>query len=335
MSEPYFWSSRNAWYLNYTQDGQRKKKCLGRTKAEAYRKWKDWLAASDQQRRGDVRFEALAAQWLMRQVDRAKRAEVSPEWLKRAARTVSTFNSAHPGILCKAITPTVACGWLPKESSSAYEYTEVGILRQIMKWGLDHGQIPMNPLAGMRLARGARRAGCVDPTTHKTLVRAAAGVEFKRLLWFCWWTGCRPIELRHLCWEQLSDDCSMATMAKHKTAKKTGRPRVIYFVPEAQRVLTLMRRDSGYVFLNSRGVPWTKNAIVQRMRRLREATGLELTAYAYRHGYATRALEQGVPVADVAELLGTSIEVISRNYSHLDERRERLKEMAIKAQRPR
>ena len=64
------------------------------------------------------------------------------------------------------------------------------------------------------------------------------------------------------------------------------------------------------------------------MRRLREATGVSGTAYAYRHTYATRALEQGVSTADLAEILGTSAEVIARNYSHPDKSKMRLAKIA-------
>lgn len=330
MSEPYFWAAREAWYINYWADGKRQKKCLGKTKAEANRRYRDWLQEGQQLRRGQVRFGRLAGEWLSRQTTRCSRGEVSKGWLARATRTIEKFTAVHPSILAKDISPRVATGWLPKGSSDAYEYTEVSILRQVLKWAHDANQIPHNPLAGLRLSKGKRRAGCVTLESHKALVRAARDVSFKRMLWLCWWTGCRPIELRHLRWEYLNQDCSMATLHEHKTAKKTGRPRIIYVVAEAQRVLLAMRGDktTGHVFRNNRKRPWTKDAIVNRMRRLREATGLSLTAYAYRHGYATRALEKGLPVADVAELLGTSIEIIARNYSHLDERQERLKSMA-------
>jgi integrase len=64
------------------------------------------------------------------------------------------------------------------------------------------------------------------------------------------------------------------------------------------------------------------------LRRLRAKTGIDATAYAYRHSYATRAIEQGVGVADLAEILGTSIEVISRNYAHLDKSKKRLSDIA-------
>ena len=53
--------------------------------------------------------------------------------------------------------------------------------------------------------------------------------------------------------------------------------------------------------------------------------------YSYRHTYITDALERGVDVATVAELVGTSVETIQRHYGHLSTRHNHLKEAAAKA----
>ena len=50
-----------------------------------------------------------------------------------------------------------------------------------------------------------------------------------------------------------------------------------------------------------------------------------MVSYTYRHSYATDALEQGVGVAQVAELLGrTSTDMVMQHYQHLSEKREHL-----------
>jgi hypothetical protein len=48
---------------------------------------------------------------------------------------------------------------------------------------------------------------------------------------------------------------AQATMCKHKTARAAGKPRVIYFVRKAQRLLQQMRRENveGHVLVNERG----------------------------------------------------------------------------------
>jgi integrase len=101
-------------------------------------------------------------------------------------------------------------------------------------------------------------------------------------------------------------------LRRHKTAKKTGRPRVVYLCPEAVELTReqMARHAEGPLFVNSRGQPWTRNAVRIRFRNLRRKhpalTGV--IAYTYRSSFATDALEARVPEASVAALLGHTLE---------------------------
>ena len=82
------------------------------------------------------------------------------------------------------------------------------------------------------------------------------------------------------------------------------------------------------------GKPWTRNAIRCRFRNLRaKLPHLKgVVSYTYRHSFVTDALENGVGVAQVAELLGhTSTDMVMQHYQHLREKREHLKQAAIQA----
>ena len=94
------------------------------------------------------------------------------------------------------------------------------------------------------------------------------------------------------------------------------------------------RYITGPLFRNSRGKPWTRNAIRCRFRNLRaKLPHLKgVVSYTYRHSFVTDALENGVGVAQVAELLGhTSTEMVMQHYQHLREKRDHLKQAAIQA----
>ena len=96
------------------------------------------------------------------------------------------------------------------------------------------------------------------------------------------------------------------------------------------------RHPEGPLFRNSRGKPWTRNAIRCRFRQLRRKLPQlkGVVSYTYRHSYAADALEQGVGVAQVAELLGrTSTDMVMQHYQHLREKRDHLKQAAIQATR--
>jgi len=67
-------------------------------------------------------------------------------------------------------------------------------------------------------------------------------------------------------------------------------------------------------------------AIVRRLWRINDQTGLIVTAYGVRHTFATDALSRGVPDAHVASLLGhSSTAMLHKHYSHLTERASTLK----------
>lgn len=326
MSQPFKW--RGGWYLWYHDAaGKRRRKLLAKTKTEAFDRWKASLKSGTERASKSPYFHTIAYAWLELQETRLSRELVSAGWLARASRTVDAFLAAHPRIKAESITPDIAVGWIAEGSSQAYERTEAQVLKQILAWAVPK-YMPASPLAAMKLEKGKRRERLIDLADHKKFCREDKFPCARLLYWFCWWTGCRPIELRELRWEYLSDDCSRATLREHKTAKKKG-PRVIYFNQNAQAILRHHRATNGPVFRNSRGRPWTKDALCRRVANLSKKTGVDVSAYAYRHSYITRALKSGMDAAVVAELTGTSLEMISRNYGHLDKEKEHLRRAAL------
>jgi integrase len=51
-------------------------------------------------------------------------------------------------------------------------------------------------------------------------------------------------------------------------------------------------------------------------------------SYDFRHSYISRSLMRGVPAAVVAALVGTSVNMIDRFYSHLNAQGQEMKDVA-------
>jgi integrase len=153
-------------------------------------------------------------------------------------------------------------------------------------------------------------------------------------------TGCRPGEVNRVRKEDVNLENCTWTLQKHKTAKKTGKPRVIYLCPaavELSKRLIAQCSDDGPIFRNTRGKPWTKNAVRIRFWKLRKKHPQlkGIVAYTYRSSFATDALEHGVPDATVAELLGhTNTSTLHRFYARLSHKVEHLKNAAERATQP-
>src|SRR5262249_55272274 len=88
------------------------------------------------------------------------------------------------------------------------------------------------------------------------------------------------------------------------------------------------RYPSGPLLRNRCGRPWTGWAIVKAMQATRERAGLTgKVAYGLRHTFATDALANGVPDAQVAELLGhQGTAMLHKHSSHLTARARALRD---------
>ena len=120
----------------------------------------------------------------------------------------------------------------------------------------------------------------------------------------------------------------LCSLLEHKTAHK-GKSRTLYLTTEAVAVLVQQRKrcPTGALLRNCWGVRWTKDAIGLALSGFRKKTGItHATAYCYRHTFATDALANGVPDAQVAELLGHSgTKMLHAHYAHLGSRSKVLK----------
>lgn len=183
---------------------------------------------------------------------------------------------------------------------------------------------------------GHKSAGAkslISEATHRRVVAAAPPGDVAALLWFLWHTGCRPCEACNLVAESVDWTNSVAKLREHKTASK-GKTRILYLSEPALAVLVAQKAKhgaTGPLFRCESGRPYLRTSVTTILNRLSKKIGASVTAYGYRHTYATRALELGLSDTHVAALLGhTSTQMIHKHYSHLSENARLLKQVADK-----
>ncbi|MEP0545543.1 MAG: tyrosine-type recombinase/integrase [Rhodothermales bacterium] len=225
------------------------------------------------------------------------------------------------------------------EASAETKRRRRASLQHFFAWAIAQGLCQTNPAEGIRLpkARGRRRDHVTDEEAEAILRAAAAAAAPGEDLgdgprdWLTDWvtfglgTGLRPGEQRALRWSavRLSERC--IEVGKGHRVKTAGSRRTVPVAGDALAVLH--RLDAGrtnsadeFVFLGANGGPVAVDYLTKRLQTLAERAGVRkhVTAYALRHAYGTRMAAAGVPLLDLARIMGTSVRMIEKHYGHYD-----------------
>jgi len=103
---------------------------------------------------------------------------------------------------------------------------------------------------------------------------------------------------------------------------KTGKARRIQLPQEAALVLAKQAEDKlpgAPLFMRANGKAWNKDSWKRPISTAVKAAGLPpgATAYTLRHSTITDLVSAGLPLLTIAQISGTSAEMIERHYGHL------------------
>jgi integrase len=327
----WFRTSKNAWYA--TVDGR--KVALGvkgrENKAEARKAWHR-LMADGPKPKPQPKTEPKAAT-LRAVIDgflADAEARVSAECLRNYRKHLLPFKAKHGHRPAVSLTVAEAESYARRpEWSPSYRNGILGSLVSAYRWAERTGLVAVSPLRHLRkppkTSRGAKALIC--QADHERLCEAAQP-SFRAFLKLLWLTGARPGEIAGLTAADLDLAKGVAVLSEHKTAH-LGKVRIIFLCPEAVGLLRplVAACPSGLLFPGQDGGRLTVSAITCRFTRLCKKAGVKCIAYGYRHTFATTALANGVPDAQVAALMGHSgTAMLHRHYSHLTAQSQALRE---------
>lgn len=103
---------------------------------------------------------------------------------------------------------------------------------------------------------------------------------------------------------------------------KTGKPRRIQVPEKAAKLISAQSDDklpAAAIFMRANGKPWDKNSWKLPIAAAARAADLPegVTAYTLRHSTITDLVQAGLPLLTIAQISGTSAEMIERHYGHL------------------
>jgi integrase len=342
-ASPWFWEERNGWYV--TKDGQRHflgdhpsdtpnpRKSKGKWNApEAIRTAFHALMSkpiAPVSPQNDLTVAVLFDKYLdWCQKHREKRTYEGYVWhlqrfcdhLKTAGKTSAT-----------SLRPFHVNEWLDSHSDwgPTYRRNAIASIKRAYSWGEEEGHLESNPLRKLKKPMAKRREEYVKPEDW-TLIRDSykVGDPFREFLEFCWFTGCRPQEARHI--EPRHVHLEKAVIAiPPKEAKGRKKWRLIRLEGIALEIISKrLKKAKIKLFVNRDGAVWTTAAINCRFCRLKEKLGTKFCNYQFRHGFANRMLVSGADHLTVAALLGHADgTMLAKVYSHLDNSDSHLREV--------
>lgn len=239
----------------------------------------------------------------------------------------------------KDVKPYVVRDWIDKmkQWNSSTRHTAISCLSRAFYWAKAEGMVTANPIADMskpeKLVRGKE---VIIPEGLQDVLIATANPEFAKVLKVLRDTGCRPGEVGNACCHHYKREIGALVYSwnagdfRWKNAKKTQKDRVIYLTPALQGMVEeeiAKRGGEGPIFRTIRRSTWTANNLVNRMMVLLELPPVvewceenkfdrdKVMCYSFRHSYITRMLKAGCPIKILADLCGTSVGMIEKNYS--------------------
>lgn len=335
--QPFFRKFDGWWYVQIPQQGKRRQIRLAQGKAnraEAFRRYHELMAQQDPASlpdRSQVNLASLCDMFL----DHSQRHH-SASTFANYKFFLNEFCQVHGTLPVLQLKPFHVSRWLEGKSwAQATKRGAIISIKRVLNWAFEQGYLDAQLLRGLKRPPATRRTTTITSAQHEEML-AATDDAFREFLTALKETGARPGEVMALTAADVDLQQGLWILRKHKTAWKTGKPRIIYLTATmlATTRKLIEQRPTGALFRNSDGEAWTRNAVRLRMKRLREKLNLPAgtISYAYRHTFVTNSLVNGVPIATVAELVGhRDTAMISQHYAHLNQQVDYMRKAAEQA----
>jgi integrase len=342
VNKPWQRKQNGIWYV--TIGGQQIN--LGRDKKEAHDQWHRMCAAEKRQSDKDPLFSEVLASYVLWAKKEVRNGSLSAKTLKDYVWYLDRFGVRFGEWPVSQFEPQHLTDWLAEQENwgNAGQRGLITALNRVLSWAKMERRIAENPIEGYKKPPQRRRDRLVQSDEHRSMIlevrnapsASASDKQFQLVLIAIKHTGGRPQDVSRACVEFVSQDGKRWILPEHKRKKHTAKPKTVYLSPCLQTITKMVAgaRESGPLFRGRRG-ELSVNAIGCRIKRIKKKLGIssDLIAYTYRHTYITDALQNGVDAATVAELVGTSIQMIERHYGHLCQRHDHMTDAAAKVQR--
>ena len=325
--KPFFRKSRRLWYVQI--DGTQHN--LGPDRERAFQMYHELMRRPQS---GPVASGSVVAtveaflDWCQKH-----RAPDTYEWYRyRLQRFV---DSIGPDLKVGQLKPFHVQQWIDgyEKLANGSRRNYCRSIQRAMRWAEQQGYVDRSPIAHMEKPAGGKREVVISSTEFDNILGCVRDREFRDLLYTSWESGCRPqeslrVEARHI-------DLERGRWVFPKSEEKMNRTtRVVYLTDRALEITKrlVLAHPEGLLFRNTRGVPWTTDAVNCRFISIAKKLGKKYCLYVIRHTWMNRLLTSGVDGLTVAILAGhADPSMLAKTYQHLSQNPEYLRNAVRKA----
>jgi integrase len=240
--------------------------------------------------------------------------------------------------------------WVDRDYVGQSDSSKFAAFRSVQRafnWAKKQGMIALSPVERIDKPTPGRRETYLTPEQYQIVLARVKENErgegpFYELLVTLWETGCRPMEVRTVTAANFDAERGV-WIFERKQSKGKKRRRVVYLTPKVREITERLvaKYPTGPIFRNGKGKPWNKNSLncrfihLRGQKKLRKTKGKQkqvkplpfpVHAYAFRHGFATDRLRNGIDSTTVAGLMGhTTTRMLELCYSHVDAHDDHMK----------
>jgi integrase len=337
VPQPFFRKQTGSWYVQI----RGKQIPLGKDEEAAWTEYHRLMAG--QQQLAPSTPAAVVIDQFLEWVS-TNQAPTTYQFYKR--HLTSFANAIGARLRVSDLKPYHVTRWVDRDYAGQSDTSKFAAFRcaqRAFNWAKKQGIIPASPVETLDKPTPGRRETYLTADQYAqvmALVKEYEGGEgpFYELATALWETGCRPQEVRTVEARHFDRDRGV-WIFERRLSKGKKRQRIVHLTPKVREICERRAAEfpTGPLFRNSDGEPWTRNAINCRCRHLqgkktdkrptkgkrkrkeRMSLGFPVHAYAFRHGFATDRLKNGVDSTTVAALLGhTTTRMLETVYQHVD-----------------
>jgi integrase len=325
MARIYSWTGKKGthWFLDYTVDGHRVRKRVGKSKKLAQLALADVQVKIERKELGFQTKDKNLTGFIAEYLDYAKTNKSHGSYVRNEI-VLRTFKGFAQVERLLGITPQLIESYkkfrLEGGTKASTINTELNTIKAALNRAIALGYLARNPCREVKKLKAPRKqVRFLSKEEAKKLVDAGNG-RMGPIVETLLYTGLRRNELTHLTWADVDlQRRIVAVQAKDGWHPKDYEVRHIPMAPRLHELLkSLPRKENPWVFSTSNDGPHLGHILSRDFRKLLKLCGIKgASLHTLRHTFASHLVMNGTDVYTVQKLLGHSSIKTTEIYAHL------------------